>query len=108
MNDGHHIVPGLIYAPVDRPLGIHGAALLVHGVSLQGVFHEVVPFHQVRGSGLGKDVPIGPFRVTDTDVAIGVNHALPRQDSVGRDQQFQLFVDVVHKSVLPLSRRRAE
>ena len=96
VHHGHHVGARLVDAPVDGPLGVHRAALLVQRFAFQRVLHEIRSVHQLGSARPGQDVAVGAFRMADADVAEGVHHFLAGEDAVGCDQVLKLPVEVGH------------
>ena len=74
---------------MDEALGVRRARVAADLLAIEGEQLEIGLGHQLRAERPRDDVPVGMVRVSDADVAEGVDDALVGQDAVGEHQVSQ-------------------
>ena len=77
MDDGHDIRPRREDRRMNEALEIKAAVLVPHRLSVQVELDDVLGAYQLRGKRAGDQEAVGIVRVTDADMAVGVDDLLP-------------------------------
>jgi hypothetical protein len=86
VNDRVNIRSALEDRAMERSLDIYRVPIRQDRLAVQIVFFDVVQRDQFGAAAGGQEEPVGPFRVSHADMAIGIDDAFMRQDMVCRDQ----------------------
>ena len=89
VDDGGDVGTRFVNAGVNEALGVGLAAARLDGLPFQRDLHDVSRLDALGGPGPGHEKTAGVGGMADADVAEGVYHPLPGQDSVGGDEFLQ-------------------
>src|SRR5262249_61671273 len=92
---------------VDEALEVKHAFFLAHRLTVETELDNVFAVNEVRRERARDKEVLRLVGMADADVAIGVDHILMRQDTVGNDEGGDDSVDVAHRSFASVCRIRS-
>ena len=99
--DRHDIGPRLEDRGVNEPLEIKRAFFLAHWPPVETELDDVIGGDELRSYRAGDQKMVRVVRVTQADMAVGVDHVLLCEDAIGNHQIPEGVVEAAH--VTPLS-----
>ena len=96
VDDGHDLRPRREDRRMYKAFEIKAAVPAAHRPTVEVELDDVSGAHQLRRQRTGDQKAVGMVRVTNPDMAIGIDDLLPRQDSVGDHQVLDQIVENAH------------
>ena len=88
--------PRLEYRGVYEPFEIERALVVADRLPVEAELGDVRGGDQFRGDRAGDQKPARVVRMPDADMAVGVDHRLPREDAIGDHQILDKGVEAAH------------
>ncbi len=92
----HHIGARFEDRGVNKALEIEGGALIAHRLAVEVELDDVLGTDQLRGHRTGDQKMVRVVRMSDADMAVGVDHLLLGEDAVGDHEVLDDRIETAH------------
>jgi hypothetical protein len=95
----HHAVDvgsRFVEAAMDEALEIGWTTIVAHDFAIERELHDVALLDELGAARARQEKALGIGRVAHADMAIGVDHALMRQNAVGDDEVVECLFELTH------------